>query len=200
MIDKRLEENLRAQGYEVNVFETADEAAEHIVSECAGKTVGIGGSMTVQEMGLFERLKECSDVVWHWYPEQGQTQDDVRVLAMATEMYISSVNAVSKDGDMVNIDGTGNRLASTLYGHKKVIFVIGNNKVTEDLDSAIYRAKNVAAPLNAKRLGAKTACAAAGRCFDCKGPERICKATAIISGKPSGSQYEVVLVDAPLGF
>jgi len=200
MINSTFAQSLERLGYKVSVFGTAGEAADYIVGQCSGKTVGIGGSVTVRQMGLYERLKENNTVYWHWYPKEGQTQDDVRKQAMDTQIYISSVNGASENGELVNIDGTGNRLASTVYGHEKVFFIIGNNKVTPDLASAIERAKNIAAPLNAKRLGSKTPCAVTGRCSDCKGTTRICKATLVFTAMPTGSEYEVVLVDEPLGY
>mgnify|MGYP002290900438 FL=1 len=111
------------------------------------------------------------------------------------------MNALSESGEMVNIDGNGNRLASSLFGHKKVYFVAGSNKVCPDLSSAVNRARNTAAPLNARRLSAATPCAEDGsRCFDCRSEERICGAMVIHYRKMMSCDMEVVLIEEELGY
>mgnify|MGYP000514933541 FL=1 len=114
--------------------------------------MAFGGSVTLQEMGLFDALSKENEVIWHWNEPGAQT------LARAREaqIYITSANGVSETGELVNIDGTGNRVAQTLYGPEKVYFVVGKNKIEKDLSSALSRARNVAAPLNAKRLKTDT--------------------------------------------
>ena len=124
-----------------------------------------------------------------------------RLAATRSEIYISSVNAISESGEIVNIDRVGNRVAGISFGPEKVYFLVGINKITPDLDSAIYRARNVAAPLNAKRLKLKTPCAKkADKCYDCKSPDRICCNMSIFLHKPIGREYEVVLINEPLGY
>jgi len=111
------------------------------------------------------------------------------------------VNGIAETGEIVNIDNTGNRVAATLYGHKKVYLVAGLNKVAPDLSGAIDRARNIAAPPNAKRLGKKTPCAVKGdRCYDCKSPERICRTLNVLWERPTGSVYEVILINENLGY
>ena len=110
---------------------------------------------------------------------------------------------MAKTGEIVNIDGMGNRIASTVFGHKKLYFIVGKNKIADDLDGAIWRARNIAAPLNAKRFNVKTPCVAhgGGKCFDCKSPERICNGMVITMGKMSGvGEMEVVLIGEELGY
>ena len=115
-------------------------------------------------------------------------------------MYLTSVNALAETGELVNIDGTGNRVAATLFGHEKVFFVIGRNKLAPTCDEAVWRARNVAAPQRAKQLGKKTPCAVkCDRCYDCKSPERICRGLAVLWGPMMGMAAEVLLVDEDLG-
>ena len=111
------------------------------------------------------------------------------------------VNGIAETGEIINIDGSGNRVAETIFGHKKVYFVVGKNKLAEDYDKALWRARNIAAPKNAFRLKTKTPCAEMGdQCYDCKSPARICRALSVLWCAPTGSQYEVVLVKEDLGY
>ena len=193
-------ENLKRNGYEVSMFDTAAEAADYLNQSIDGKSVGFGGSITLQDLGIYEKLAAHNDCYWHW-PKSGKAVPDIVKAAAEADIYLTSVNALSENGEMVNIDGTGNRVASTLYGHEKVYFVVGVNKITEDLASAIDRARNVASPLNAKRLGRKTPCAIKGdKCYDCDSPERICNGMVIHYKKMGSCDMEVVLVKEALGY
>ena len=198
---EKLQESLVKKGYKVSCFSNKEEAAQYICESINGQTVGFGGSMTLEEMGLYEKLAEKTDVYWHWRIPEGKTGADVLKIAKNADVYLSSVNGIAETGEIVNIDNTGNRVAATLYGHKKVFLVAGVNKVAADLESAIYRARNIAAPPNAKRLGKKTPCAVnADRCYDCQSPERICRTLNVLWERPMGSDYEIVLVDEKLGY
>lgn len=192
---ERLRKNLEDRGIRSSYFATAQAAADYLDRQIDGTTVGIGGSMTVKAMGLYPRLSAHNRVVWHW--EGGGLED-----AAGTEVYLTSANGVAETGELVNIDGTCNRIASSVYGHKRVYLVVGVNKIEPDYDRALWRARNVAAPKNAQRLGRKTPCAVkADRCYDCKSPERICAAMVIYWEKPSLiPEAEVVLIDQELGF
>lgn len=120
---------------------------------------------------------------------------------MSTDVYLTSANAVAEDGSIINLDGTGNRISSTLYGHKKVIFVVGRNKLVSTAEEAVWRTRNIASPKNAQRLSRKTPCAAcAERCYDCTSTERICSGLAVHLKKMGGCEMEVVLIDQPLGY
>lgn len=196
-----LKQNLEEKGYIVTVFDTAFEAADYIDGEIDGKTVGIGGSVTVQQLGLYEKLSLHNDVFWHAVKDGGRTPDEIKASADSAMVYILSANAVAESGEIVNIDGACNRIASSCYGHEKVIFVIGKNKLCRDYDEAVSRARNVAAPKNAKRLGKNTPCAVnADRCYDCKSPERICRVLSVFWSKPMRGDFEVVLINEDLGF
>ncbi|MGI6118289.1 MAG: lactate utilization protein [Bilifractor sp.] len=192
--------NLKSLGYEVSCFDTAEEAAGYLDQKIDGKTVGFGGSMTLREMGLYDRLITHNQVFWHMDLPKDEAYD-MRVKAMQSQIYISSVNGIAETGEIVNIDGAGNRVAGTMFGHEKVYFVIGENKIEKDYNSALYRARNVAAPKNARRFGVKTPCAAkADRCYNCKSPERICRELSVFWGAPLGGHYEVVLIHETLGY
>lgn len=191
----KLQENLRKRGFAVSYFETAQEANAYLVPKLAGKTIGMGGTMTVQEMGLDAALTEAGcQLICH------RLQGDPKEAAVAP-VYLSSLNGVAETGELVNIDGTGNRVASTIYGHEELYLIIGTNKVEPTLEQAIWRARNIASPRNAQRLGRKTPCAVhADRCYDCNSPERICRALAVLWGPPKSFQrVEVVIVNETLG-
>lgn len=193
-------ESLQRNGYAVSVFETASEAADYLDREIDGKTVGFGGSVTLQDLGIYDKLATHNKCYWHW-PKSGSAVPEVIKAAAAADVYLTSVNGLSENGEMVNIDGTGNRVASTLYGHEKVYFVVGANKIAADLTAAIDRARNVASPLNAKRLGRNTPCAVKGdKCYDCNSPERICNGMVIHFKKMGSCAMEVVLVKENLGY
>lgn len=199
-IEKTLEK-FRNNGFQANYFETKEDAAKYLNENIDNTTVGFGGSMTLNEMGLIDSLSQHNEVINHWAVPDGMTVSQVLEKAMHTDVYLTSANGASENGELVNIDGTGNRVSGTLFGHKKVYFVVGINKFEENLEKAIYRARNIASPLNAKRLGKKTPCAVKGdRCYDCNSPERICRGIVIHCKKTTGSDAEVIIVGEKLGF
>ena len=197
---EKLRANLEKNGFKTSYFATGAEAANYLCAAITGESVGFGGSMTLQDLGIYERLSENNDVVWHW-----KSEDKAAALkkAIGTSVYLSSANGVSENGEIVNIDGTGNRIAAMLYGHERVYIVIGTNKIEENLEKAIYRARNIAAPLNSRRFNLATPCAAGDelRCYDCSHPQRICKGMSIMARKLNGiGECEVVIIDEALGY
>ncbi len=197
----KVENTLRELGYKVTVCPTKAAASEYLDKQIDATSVGFGGSMTLKEMGLFELLSKHNAVYSHWNVPDGMTAEEVRRREMDTEVYLTSVNGLAETGELVNIDGSGNRVASTLYGHRKVYFVIGRNKLAPTYDEALWRARNIASPKNAQRLGRKTPCAAKGdKCYDCKSPERICCGLVVLWRNMIGSDTEIVLVDEDLGY
>lgn len=194
-------QNFQKRGFTAVSFPTKDEAAAYLNREIDGVSVAYGGSMTVAQMGLLDLLKTHNDVIGHWDIPEGMTKQEVYAKAAVTDVYLCSANGASETGELVNIDGYGNRVSSTLFGHKKVYFIVGINKFEPTLERAMWRACNVASPLNAKRLQRKTPCAAKGdRCYDCSSPERICNGFVIHAHKMSSCEMEVVIVEEPLGF
>ncbi len=194
----KVSENLKARGYAVQCFATAQEAADYLNGAIDGVSVAFGGSVTLDQMGLFERLSSHNHAMWHW--REG-TAEDPRKEGLTADVYVTSVNGMDEDGDLINIDGAGNRVAASLFGHKKVYFVVGRNKLAPTYDEALWRARNIAAPKNAQRLQRKTPCAAKGdKCYDCKSPERICRGLVVLWKPMMGMEAEVVLVDEDLGY
>lgn len=195
---KKAIENLSRKGFKVTYFETGAEAADYICRGCAGRTVGIGGMKTAVDIGLIEKLHEVSTV---YSLSAGRTPEGYKKAAEA-DIYLTSANAIAETGEIINIDGFGNRVSSLLFGHEKVYIVAGVNKLEPDLTSAMHRARNIAAPLNAKRLHKKTPCAASEelKCFDCSSPERICRSFVITERPMRGADNEVVLINESLGF
>ena len=192
-----VKKNLEARGYAVRVFATGKEAADYLDAAIDGKSVGFGGSVTLDALGLYERRGSHNQTVWHW---KWEDKDAARREALTTELYLTSVNGLAETGELINIDGAGNRVAATLFGHEKVYFVIGRNKLAPTYEEAVWRARNIASPQNAKRLGKKTPCAVSGdRCYDCKSPERICRGLVTLWGPMMGMEAEVLLVDEDLG-
>lgn len=191
-----VEKNLLARGFAVKTFSTGAEAAAYLDSTIDSTTVGIGGSMTVKELGLHEKLAAHNEVYWHWV---GGPQE--RDKAVSAQVYITSANGLAETGEIINIDGTGNRVASTLYGHQKVYFIIGRNKLAPTYDDALWRARNIASPKNAQRMGLKTPCAIKGdRCYNCKSPDRICRGLVVLWEAMMGLDMEILLVDQDLGY
>ena len=191
---ERLQANLERHGFHVVCFPTAGEAADYLDRKLDGRTIGMGASMTIQELGLMERLAAHNTFYSPW---SGATHEQ----AAGAEVYLTSVNGLAESGEIINIDGTGNRVAATIYGHKEVYFVVGVNKVEPDYERALWRARNIASPKNAQRLGVQTPCAARGdKCYDCDSPQRICRALTVLWRKPNAIPYaEVVLVGESLG-
>ena len=199
MAFEALKEKLEYNGFQVSVFATAEEAAAYLNREIDGVTVGCGGSMTLRDLDVYASLSAHNTLYYH-----GLSDDPAGTMkkAMTADVYLLSANAIAENtGEILNIDGTGNRVSSTLFGHRKVYFVAGKNKVSENFDKALWRLRNVVAPKNAQRLGRKTPCAAKGdRCYNCNSPERICRGLVVHYKKIGSMDMEVVLVDQELGY
>lgn len=185
---------LRSHGFKAMYFEQADEAKAYLAANIKDEVVGFGGSQTVQELGLYDLLAAENKVYWHWKEMSEKEQ-----FAEFTT-YVTSVNGLAESGELVNIDGVGNRVSATLYGPQKVYFVVGINKLAPDLAAAIERARNIAAPANAKSKGKSTPCVKLGKCADCNHPERICSAMAVHMRPMMGKEHEVILIGEDLGF
>ena len=186
----------------VSDFGSPEEAAEYLDGAIDGRTVGFGDSITMMKMKLYEKLSAHNEV---YDPNQSSDNDEFLAIAkkcLDTEVYLTSVNAMSETGEMVNIDGTGNRVAGSLFGHEKVYFVVTTSKIEESLEKAIWRARNVAGPMNAKKYDLRTPCVVKGdRCYDCASPDRICNTLNIYLKKMNDiDEVEVVLIDGELGF
>ena len=191
----QLRKNLEARGFQTSLFESAEEACAYLNGAIDGTTVGFGGSMTLQDMGLYDSLSSHNTCLWHW-------KGDSPAAANAAPVYISSVNGVAETGELINIDGGCNRVSGIMFGHQKLYLVIGINKIAEDEASALWRARNIAAPRNAQRLNRKTPCAVKGdRCYDCLSPECLCSAIVTLRRRPlSVAEAEVIIINRELGY
>ena len=189
------------KGYQFCYFACADEAAIYLNQVIDQKTVGFGDSHTLYDMGLYELLQTHNDVRSPMHLRDGELFDEAAKRCIQTQVYLLSVNGASEQGELVNIDGHGNRVSCSLYGHEKVYFVFGVNKIAPTLEEAIWRARNIAAPINAKRLGYKTPCAVKGdRCYDCNSEDRICNAMVLHLHKLSRCKVEVIVIGQDMGF
>ena len=199
MAFEALKKQLEKNGFAVSVFETAAEAAAYLNREIDGVSVGCGGSMTLKSMKLNESLAAHNQLFWHSFSD-----DPVAAMkkAAVADVYILSANGIAGDtGEIISIDGTGNRVSSTLFGHKKVYFVAGRNKVSPDFASALHRVRNVVAPHNAQRLKRRTPCAEkADRCYNCDSPERICNGLVVHYRAMNSMKMEVVLINEEIGY
>ena len=195
----QVRKGLEKRGYTVYLFRTAQEAKDYLLSAIAPhQSVGFGGSMTLKNMGLEQALAERGNsVYWHWTAED---KEDAQRKAAVADVYLTSANAVTKSGQIINVDGHGNRVAATLHGPGRVIFVVGRNKITENYDEAMDRIRNVVSPANAKRMNLDTPCAKTGRCMDCSSKQRICNVTVVLERRLMGYQMDVILVDEDLGY
>ncbi|NMA25257.1 MAG: LUD domain-containing protein [Clostridiales bacterium] len=190
--------NLKNRGFDVSVFGTKEDARDYLVGKLKGRSIGFGGSVTLKQMGLFEALSKENTVWNHWIQEPLEARKN----AAKADVYITSANGVAETGEIINIDGSGNRVSATLYGKEEVYFIVGINKFADNFDKALWRARNIAGPKNAQRLGRKTPCAKEGdKCYDCSSPERICKGLVVLWGKTLEiGRMEIVIVNECLGY
>ncbi len=161
-------------------------------------SVTMGGAMSAHEIGLVDALKSGN----YRFIDRDAYADKRAAMLMAydADVFLSSVNAMTEDGILVNIDGNANRVSAIAQGPKKVLFIVGMNKVCSDLDGAMKRACNVAAPINAQRFGLSTPCAKTGACMDCKSPDTICCQFLITRFSRHADRFHVILVNDALGF
>ena len=189
-------ESRNMTGYYAADQKEALEKALELIPE--GSTVTMGGAMSAHEIGLVQALKDGN---YNFIDRDAM--EDKRAAMLASydaDVFLSSVNSMTEDGQLVNIDGNANRVSAIAQGPKKVIFIVGMNKVCDDLDGAMKRARNVAAPINAQRFGLNTACAKTGSCMDCKVPDTICCQFLITRYSKHPGRIHVILVNDCLGF
>ena len=192
---------LTRKGFPVHHARTIDDA-KAIVMNLIGEaeSVGFGGSVTIREMGLYEQLKDMGrNPHWHW--KNDEPKPDVFALAAASDVYLTSSNAITADGCLVNIDGTGNRVGAMIAGPKEVIVVAGANKLVDgNIAQAIARIKTVACPQNARRLGLNPPCGLQGKCDAAHCEKGMCNVTSIIERPVGGHKITIVLVDEEAGY
>ena len=195
-------ENLEKNGFTVRYFETSQEAKDSLLSDIkVDETVGMGGSMTLTDMGMIDEMLDRGTSFF--YNGIAKTPEEKKYMyenAAIADVYLSSSNAITEDGRLINIDGRGNRLARMLYGHKRLYIVAGVNKITKNYEEAIIRIKNVTCPKNTERLDLSTPCRHEGKCGNCSSPKRICNATLIMERQMIGSNTIIYLINESLGY
>jgi L-lactate utilization protein LutB len=205
---KKAAEALAANGFDAVYVATAEAARAAVLERIPpGAGIGFGGSMTLQEIGLIPVLEAAGlDLINppnKPLPESKEARDAVRRRAAQADVCLASANAVTLDGEIVSVDGTGTRVVFYIFGPRQTILVVGANKVVSDVGEAQLRIRQVAAPMNAKRLQKSAPCTATGICDDlaCAGADRICNATVILHRKPGGvERFSVIMVGQELGF
>ena len=199
---QKIIKNLKRRHIEGFYCATAEEAVKK-VSELIddGKSVTWGGTMTVRDLGIPDYLRNRGtlQVLDRDLVKTPEEKRDMYLRAFSADVYLSSANAISEDGVIVNIDGNGNRVAAITWGPKKVIFVIGLNKVAQNVEAALARARSTASPTNAARFDIKTPCQTDGVCHNCNSPESICNYVHFLRNSPNG-RHTVVLVGENLGY
>jgi len=203
---RRTAEALERRGFKALVARDRKEALSKVLELIPeGAKVGIGGSLTVREVGIPEALERrgCK-IVQHWIPGISQEEDmALRRGALTSDFFLTGANAITEDGLIVNVDAVGNRTSAMAFGPSNVIIIAGLNKIVRGLDGAMERIRNVAAPLNASRLKRNVPCARDGKCVDvkegCDSPERICRIVTIFERRPMRTNVSVILVGEALG-
>ncbi|MBR2861437.1 MAG: lactate utilization protein [Clostridia bacterium] len=201
LLGETLVKNFNSRFFEAYYCATKEEAAQKALSLIEeGSSVSWGGGMSLFECGLIDALKEGNYVLYDRAAVPPEQKEDIYRKAFYVDTYLMSANAVSEKGELVNIDGTGNRLAAMCFGPKQIIVVAGLNKVTPDLDSAMKRARGTASPINTQRFGLNTPCTKTGACADCTSPDCICAQilTTRIS-RPKG-RIKIVFCGEDLGY
>ena len=183
-------------GYYAETREEALNIALSLIPE--GSTVTMGGGVSVHEIGLVDALKKGN----YSFLDRDEYADKraAALLAYDADVFLASCNAITQDGVLVNIDGNSNRVSAIAFGPKKLVMIVGMNKVCSDVDGAMKRARNVAATTNAQRFGLSTPCAKTGACFNCKSPDTICCQFLVTRFSRHQDRIHVILVNDTLGF
>ncbi len=203
ILAEKMIKNLRRRNMEAFYCPTAQDAVAQVQALIAdGSSVTWGGSMTIRDMGLPQALRERGtlEVLDRDLVEDAQEKQQMYLKAFSADVYLSSANAISEDGVIVNIDGNGNRVAAITWGPRMVIFVIGLNKVAATVQDAISRARSTASPINAQRFDISTPCHNDGVCHNCNSPESICSYIHLLRNSRNGNRHKVVLVGENLGY
>jgi hypothetical protein len=201
VVGKKAVEVLNKKGFKAQYVDTKEQALEAALSLIDSKaTVGFGGSMTVKAVGLKDALLKRGHVVFDHQGLTGAEERKTRRAELTCGVFVASSNALTLEGELINTDGIGNRIAAMTYGPDKVLLIIGANKIVKDEAAGRERIRRVAAPLNAFRLHRKTPCAAVGYCMDCSAPDRQCNGTIILHRPTHGMDFNIIVVGEALGY
>jgi L-lactate utilization protein LutB len=194
---------LRHNGFKAEYCKDREELHRHVEGFLApGISVGFGGSMTVRELGIQDlvRDKGCALLDHNAPGLEAEARMDILRRQLTSDLFISGTNAITLEGELINVDGNGNRVAALSFGPKKTLVIAGVNKIVHDLDEAFARIELVASPKNNKRLNKPNPCTKTGYCMDCDGETRICRIYSVLRRRPSASDFTVLLVGEALGY
>ncbi len=194
---------LEKHGFEARLFQSNDEAARFINDQAKDcKTVGVGGSKSIRQLGVIESWEAAGKTVYdNWKLKAGTPEElQCRKSQMSADLFLTSANAVTMTGEIINKEASGNRTNAMTFGPQHVIIAVGRNKIVPDLDAAFQRIETVAGPVRAMGMKRKTPCVEAGLCMDCDSPERICRITSILHRKPYFTRISVLIIDDDLGY
>lgn len=199
---KKIIESLEKRNMQGFFVKTREEALKKALELIPNKsTICFGGSQSISQIGLIDELHKGDYIVFDRAKANTQEEiDDIYRKAFTSDFYLASANAITLDGKIVNIDGTGNRVAAMIYGPKNVILIVGINKISKDEPSAIDRVKNYASPINSMRLNRKTPCVVKGNCYDCLSEDTICCVTTVTRYSRYKGRIKVILVEEELGY
>ncbi|MBQ6712915.1 MAG: lactate utilization protein [Selenomonadales bacterium] len=196
-------ENLKKNNFAVHVAENKEEGAQIVRSLIEkGATIGVGGSVTIDQLDILDGLEAEGHLIFN-HNKAGLTPQqvlDFRRRELTCDVFLTSTNALTEKGELVNIDGVGNRVAALTFGPKRVVVATGINKIVADVHAGIARIGSVAAPLNNKRLKKDMPCTKVGHCVDCQLPGRICNVTTITKKRPPLTDIHIVLIKEELGY
>ena len=202
ILGPKVAEALEARGFEAYYFETAAQAREKALEMITpDASVGYGGSVTINALGLKETLRQRGNTMFDRDLAANPAEKKaIEHASFNADWFLMGSNAISEDGQLINIDGIGNRVASLIFGPANVIIIAGMNKVVDNVDAAIDRARNTAAPINTIRLNRKTPCTQTGRCMDCMSPECICSQFVVTRRSMPAGRIKIILVGEELGY
>jgi hypothetical protein len=197
---KRCVEALRKNGFDAEFHPDVESVRARVLAECErAETIGFGGSLSVQAMGIYESLLGKGKTLFDHGRVPPEKKAETRLGQLTCDLFLTGTNAVTLDGCLVNLDMIGNRTNAMTFGPRKTVVVAGGQKVVVDVSDALRRIKTTAAPRNTKRLKLSTPCASSGFCEDCDHPQRVCRVYSIIERKPAHSEISVLLCGEPLG-
>jgi len=202
-LGQKVVEALRKNNFDAVYFDNKEDAVEHVLKFISpGMKVGMGGSMTLKELDILSKIEaKGAQILNHNLP--GLTEEEklkIRRQQLVSDVFLTSTNALTLDGYLVNVDGTGNRVSAMTFGPKKVLVLTGVNKIVKDTHAALQRIQLIASPKNNKRLGYPNPCVKTGTCMDCQGKTRICNIYSILKRKPSKTDITVVVIGENLGY
>ena len=201
-IGHKVVEALKKNRFQAEYVSTANEARQRVLELVPGNgSVGLGGSVTIAKLNVIEELNSRGNLILnHSAPGLSPEEKiEVRRKQLTCDCFLTSTNAITSDGKLVNVDGTGNRVAAMIFGPKQVLVVAGINKIVKDVDSALERIEQFTAPINNYRLNLPNPCTKTGVCMDCESGTRICNVTTIMRKKPSVTNITVLIVGEELG-